>query len=597
MASCPDCGTNLPAEAKFCKNCGTAVSNRCPECGESVSARATYCPSCGTSIEASGQRSANTSDDDVLRLRPKAFASRISGSELSAGGLLNRLRQKKSVKVETGNRALLLENGELKTELGPGKHTLETIRDKITDLRTSESFTAILVEDGDTTVDLVIDGIRTASEYPIDIHLELVIGIDEPELFFTSLMADRDAVTTSEFERLLGNALRDELEATISQYEHEELYGNRELKRELRQDIDQQCRDTFRRNGLRLVELRSFEYDDDRDHVREGHKQVDIREEEEDIEDREAQLDKRERERETDDTVHQANQRVREETAKQSAEHEIEAQEIEQEQEKDDMQRRHEHKAERETVEHEEATKTTRKESEVRRRDLEHEQDVDEMEDLMDLKRKKDRQKLDREEREQDLEMRKEEHEAEVEKERLQARDDVDLETLASMEDVDEAVAELAELEKAEDLTPEQLEALGAQDSEELAKARQEAHKADAERQRVEDQKEFREEIKDMAEDSMDRMQETSESAMDNVSETGQAAAEDTSDNVIVSDSASSGSNDGDTTIVQGGGGSGDAGSDGGSDDPDKVIVCPECHEEMPYDNDFCTNCGFDFEQ
>jgi hypothetical protein len=161
------------------------------------------------------------------------------------------------------------------------------------------------------------------------------------------------------------------------------------------------------------------------------------------------------------------------------------------------------------------------------------------------------------------------------------------------MEDVDEAVAELAEIEKAEDLTPEQLEALGAKDSDELAKARQKAHDAEAERQRVEDQKEFREEIKEMAESSMDRMQETSETAMDSVSETGQAAAEDTSDNVIVSGSEGGSDDSGDTTIVQGGPG---ASGDGG-DTRDKVTVCPECGEEMSHGTDFCTNCGFEFER
>jgi hypothetical protein len=588
MTACPDCGTGLPAGAKFCKNCGASVSGSCPDCGTSVRGGATYCPSCGRNLEeGDGSGSATVGDDGGLRLSGGTFARRISGSKLKADGLLNWLQQKQQVKIEAGNRALLLEDGELKVTLGPGKHTLDTLQNRLADLRSAKDFVAVLVEDGETPVTLRFEGVRTASEYPIDVEMELVVAVDEPELFFANLMADRESLTTDDFQRLLGDAIRDELEATVSQYEHNQLYGNRELKRTLRQDIDSQCRDTFRRNGLRLVQLRSFDYDDDRDAIREGHKQVDIREDKEEIKDRKAQLDRKERERDTDDTVHQANQRVRAETAKQSADHEIETQGIEQEHERDDMERRHEHKADREQVEHEEGTKTVRKEHETERRDIEHEQDTKEIEDLMDLKAKKDQQKLDRKEREQDMEMQKEEHEVEVERERLEARDDVDLDTLASMEGVDADVSELAEMEKAENLTPEQLEALGAKDSDELAKARQQAHDAEAERKRVEDQKEFREEIKEMAEDSMDRMQETSESAMDNVSETGQAAAEDTADNVIVSDSGSGGS-DGDTTIVQGGSGGNSGGSTG------EEIVCPECREAMPNDSDFCTNCGAD---
>jgi hypothetical protein len=506
---------------------------------------------------------------------------------LKAGGLLNWLQQKEEVNVEAGNRALLLEDGQLKTELGPGKHTLDTLQDKLADLRTGNEFVAVLVENGDTRVTIQIDDVRTASEYPVDIQLELVVEVVDPESFFATLMADRDTVTADDFERLLGDALRDELEATLSQYEHDQLYGNRELKREIRDEFDQQCRETFRRNGLRMVELRSFDYDDDRDPVREGRKQASIRAEKADIEDREAELDRRERERDTDDTVHQANERTRAETAKQSASHEIESQQIEHEQEKDDLERRHEHKAEREDVEHEEEKKTVRTERETERRTIEHEQDVEEVEYLMDLKAKKDQQKLDRQEREDDLEIRKDQHEVEVERERLEARDNVDLETLASMDSVDEAVAELAEIEKAGDLTPAQLEALGAQNSDELAKARQKAHQAEAERKRVEDQEAFREEVREMAEDSMDRLQETSESAMDSVSETGQAAAEDTSDNVIVPDAGKS-DDGGDTTIVQGGG-NGDS-----ERDAERITSCPECGGETPYGSEFCTNCGAD---
>lgn len=290
--------------------------------------------------------------------------------------------------------------------------------------------------------------------------VELVFTLEDTEQFFTSMVTDRDAVTTDTLERLLGDAVRGELAATLSSYEHEELYGNRELTATLQSDVAQQCQAIFERNGLALVDLRSFEYEDDRDEIREGKKDVEIRAETEDLEDRRAELDRRERERDTSDTVHDEKQRVRRETTKQSADHQIETQDLEYDHEKDDMQRRHRHTAEREQVEHEEHAKTTRKENEVDRRDLEHEQDITEIEDLIDVKSKKDQQKLDREQREQDLEMEKERHEVEVEKEQLEARDDVDLGTLASMDGVDESVAELAEMEKAGNLSPAQLEAL-----------------------------------------------------------------------------------------------------------------------------------------
>jgi len=587
MSTCPSCGTTLPDGASFCKHCGTALEQTCPECGTSVPGTANFCPNCRAEL---GRGNGDSrSDDGAFRLQPHEFGRRLLGSDLDADGLIGWLTRKKQVSIETGNEALFLEEGEIVERLGPGKHELESLIQRLKERRREQEPTIILYETRDTVVTIEAE-VRTAGEYPVAVQAEFVVTIDDPVEFAKSLMADRGDVTDRTFQRLLGSPIRDELEATLSEYDREELYGNRELKRTAQQDVRREAREALERYGLRLVSLRSLSFADDQEHIREGRKQVEIREQEEDIRDDEARLDRRERERETEDVVHEANQRVRRETAEQSADHEIETQAIEQNQEVDDMQRRHEHKAERENVEHQEETKTTRKEKEVERRDLEHEQDVSEMEDLMDLKKRKDMDGLDVEEREAEIDMRREEHDVEMEKERLEARDEVDLETLASIDGVDEAVAELAEIEKAEDLTPAQLEALGAQNSDELAKARQEAHDAEAQRERVQDQKEFREEVKDMAEDSMDRVQETTESAMDNMGETGRAAAEDTADNVIVSDAASDDS--GDTTIVQGSGGQGGSEGSDYTGSGSGTVACPGCGRQVDPTDDFCLDCG-----
>ena len=636
-AICPHCGGALPAEAQFCKHCGEAVELSCHNCGESVPAQANYCPSCRAELRTTPDSSGGAgTDDGALRLQPREFARRIEQSELGGDGFLAWLNRRKAVEIETGNRALLLENGAHVDSLRPGRHTLESLTKRITNLERKKDLTVVLVEDGDTAVDIAVGDLRTASEFLVTVYVELVIAVDDSERFVRSMLADRSAVTAGTFSDILGDAIRDELQATIKEYERDELYGNRELKRDLRQDIERHCRATLERYGLDLVELRSFDYDDDRDDIREGRKEVSIREEKEDIKDQRARLGRRERERKTDDKVHERGEWVRDWTSWQSAkhekethaseleheqdkqeieqDHEIEKQETKQDHEIDDIERRQgyrervedqeiDHELEREEMDHDydrmdherdrtdhdEQVKTRKKEGNVERRDLEHEQDTKEIEDLMDLKKKKDLDKLDVREREEDIEMDREEHQVEMEKERLQARDEVDVDTLASLADAEDPVAELAKMEKAGDLTPEQLDALGAQESDELAKARQEAKKAEHERERLEDQEAFREEVREMADDAMDRMQETSESAMDNVAETGKAAAEDTSDNVFVSDSGSGSSDGGDTTIVQGG----DSGGGGGGDDgTERVLVCPNCDAEIPADDEFCMQCG-----
>lgn len=51
--ACAGCGTQLPARAKFCMECGTPVGpRRCPACSHEVAAGAKFCIECGTSLKA-----------------------------------------------------------------------------------------------------------------------------------------------------------------------------------------------------------------------------------------------------------------------------------------------------------------------------------------------------------------------------------------------------------------------------------------------------------------------------------------------------------------------------------------------------------------
>lgn len=49
--ACGSCGTQLPARAKFCLECGAAVGpRRCPGCGHEVAPNAKFCIECGTAL-------------------------------------------------------------------------------------------------------------------------------------------------------------------------------------------------------------------------------------------------------------------------------------------------------------------------------------------------------------------------------------------------------------------------------------------------------------------------------------------------------------------------------------------------------------------
>lgn len=47
---CAACGAALPANAKFCPECGASVKRVCPKCGTELAPTAKFCPECGTKV-------------------------------------------------------------------------------------------------------------------------------------------------------------------------------------------------------------------------------------------------------------------------------------------------------------------------------------------------------------------------------------------------------------------------------------------------------------------------------------------------------------------------------------------------------------------
>ncbi len=134
MISCPHCGNTLPADAKFCTGCGESLELQCRHCGETVPADANFCPNCREQVGGGGSGQAQQRDarEGPLRLKPREFAYRLEGDELGKKGLRAWVNRRKEVEIEEGNRALFLQNGKLVKTLGPGRHQLETLGQRVT---------------------------------------------------------------------------------------------------------------------------------------------------------------------------------------------------------------------------------------------------------------------------------------------------------------------------------------------------------------------------------------------------------------------------------------------------------------------------------
>ncbi|MFP3871086.1 MAG: SPFH domain-containing protein [Syntrophobacteria bacterium] len=61
QTNCPACQAQIPANARFCSNCGHQIVtiNRCPTCGHDLPADARFCMNCGSKVEKKTKRCPN----------------------------------------------------------------------------------------------------------------------------------------------------------------------------------------------------------------------------------------------------------------------------------------------------------------------------------------------------------------------------------------------------------------------------------------------------------------------------------------------------------------------------------------------------------
>jgi membrane protease subunit (stomatin/prohibitin family) len=48
--ACPECNNALPANAKFCLECGASIAKKCPNCNTDIPPNGKFCPKCGQKL-------------------------------------------------------------------------------------------------------------------------------------------------------------------------------------------------------------------------------------------------------------------------------------------------------------------------------------------------------------------------------------------------------------------------------------------------------------------------------------------------------------------------------------------------------------------
>ena len=253
--NCPECGTNVRRTAKFCGKCGKPGPKswfKCPSCRKWVGGDSEFCWNCHAALHPN-QRGVRSGG---IWQRPAGmFAQRFDVDDLR--GQLG-----KGVMVQAGTSAVLLDQGVLKDVLEPGRHTLDSLMQRLLHWGEPAPRTVILVDNGDVVLPLRIEGLRTREEMPVEFYGEVAIHFQAAgaDRLVANLLKEKREVTCLEITEHLAGEIRYAVQNLCQQSLMEELIRDPERRLRLENTLQQTLSAALDRLGLALVRVASAEF-------------------------------------------------------------------------------------------------------------------------------------------------------------------------------------------------------------------------------------------------------------------------------------------------------------------------------------------------
>jgi membrane protease subunit (stomatin/prohibitin family) len=253
QVECPKCNAKNKSGARFCGNCGAGLpgaERKCGNCGATVAAEKSFCGNCGKPLSESaaplmtGNRWARRADD---------FAAKVEVDDVE--GFF-----KRGLIVEAGTKAIFFVNGAYSGILDPGKYDMGGLLQKIKNVFSSKTTTAVLVDTGDVELQFLMGDLPTKDPLRLTAECRMVVQMDNPTQFFENMMKGRQNYSISEIKTFLESELHNCLREFISSRTVEELSSNLTFKQQMEQGVAQHLATTFNRKGLSFVQVRVFNF-------------------------------------------------------------------------------------------------------------------------------------------------------------------------------------------------------------------------------------------------------------------------------------------------------------------------------------------------
>lgn len=244
-----NCRNRVLKGSKFCPRCGTPGPKamfRCGDCGAEVASTSAFCWQCGADL---AERSKPVVLEGRWARRDDEFAVLVENEDVK-GWLA------KPLEIGHGTRAMLFQAGTYKGELPGGRYDMGGFLKRLNHFMIDRAATVLLVDGGDTAIDVTNEGLWTADDQEVSCVNRIVLRIADPDSLYVNLMKGRPRLFLRQIERELADELQMVLSGIVGQYKVDDLFGRTELRDEIETALRTTLQRTLDRFGLSLEQVR-----------------------------------------------------------------------------------------------------------------------------------------------------------------------------------------------------------------------------------------------------------------------------------------------------------------------------------------------------
>ncbi|MHC4198379.1 MAG: SPFH domain-containing protein [Planctomycetota bacterium] len=250
--TCDNCRRWIPRSATFCRYCGGPNDTgwvKCWSCGAQISPASKHCHKCG--VDQKDQRAVELTDGRWPR-QDEDIALKVETSDLR--GFI-----KKELDIEQGTEAALFQHGRLVGVVGPGRYTADSIFKRITPLAKVPT-TILLYDASDREITVETDGLRTSDGAGVSATYKVTLRLTDAANFFENLFKGRRSLKLPALAERISDELRAALKGAVVGKTLAEVFEAPDFRASTEQALRKATEPVLARYGMSLAQLAFIDF-------------------------------------------------------------------------------------------------------------------------------------------------------------------------------------------------------------------------------------------------------------------------------------------------------------------------------------------------